>query len=258
MTVDVVADVGNSRVKWGLCQPAREGQGETQAVLEYVSLPADDFQAWSRQLERWQLPSAGTWVVCGVQPRRREALSAWLQERGFFVHLLTAPQQLPLCVRLERPEQVGIDRLLNAVAVNCRRQPGQPAIIVDAGSAVTVDYLDGEGAFCGGAIFPGLHLMARALHEHTALLPLVEVRRVLARPGTSTPEAMELGLLHAVTGGIASLRQAYLAGSGHGQAQLFLGGGDASLLAMALPLEAIVWPTMTLEGIRLAAASWPA
>ncbi len=244
MRVDVVADVGNSRIKWGLCRD--------QAISDHVSLPADDPDSWARQLERWQLGPGSAWVVGGVQPQRRDSLRDWLQERGFFVRLLHAPAQLPLQVELEHPEQVGIDRLLNAVAVNQRRQPDQAAIIVDAGSAVTVDYLDANGAFRGGAIFPGLRLMAQALHEHTALLPLVDVRRVFLGPGKSTQEALEVGLLHAVAGGIISLIQAYQAAA-DARAQVFLGGGDAELLAPALPLAAVVWPTMTLEGIRLAA-----
>ena len=82
---------------------------------------------------------------------------------------------MPLEVELEHPDKVGIDRLLNAVAANRRRQEHVAAILVDAGSAVTVDYLDGNGVFRGGAIFPGFRLMARALHDYTALLPIVDI-----------------------------------------------------------------------------------
>ena len=89
--------------------------------------------------------------------------------------------ELPLRVELEKPDHVGIDRLLDAVAVNSRRAPGVPAVIIDAGSAVTVDLVDGAGAFRGGAILPGLRLMAKSLHDYTALLPLIELPRTCLR-----------------------------------------------------------------------------
>src|SRR5205823_11315500 len=97
------------------------------------------------------------------------------------------PDQLPLSVALAEPAKVGIDRLLNAVAANTLRPRDMPVVIADIGSAVTVDWLDENGVFKGGAIFPGLRLMAKALNDYTALLPLVEIWRNLPPlPGTST------------------------------------------------------------------------
>src|SRR4051812_37005032 len=151
MKPDLVADVGNSRVKWGRCS--------ADAVLESASLPFDDPIAWQEQLDRWGIQASLRWVVTGVHPPRRERLADWLRQRGDQVWVLDSWQRLPLRVALEHPERVGIDRLFNAVAANQRRKPGRPAILIDAGSAVTVDWLDEHGAFCGGTIFPGLRLM---------------------------------------------------------------------------------------------------
>jgi len=198
-----VADVGNSRVKWGRC--------ESGGIAEVAVLPPDAPDAWQTQLAGWAVDSAATWIVSGVHPRRRDALVEWLKHTSADVQVLDSYQKLPLVVQVDEPGQVGIDRLLNAVAANRRRPPGFAAVMVDAGSAVTVDLVDTSGAFCGGAIFPGLRLMAQALHEHTALLPLVAVDRGVPPPGTSTAQAIRAGVFHAVLGGIQLVLTKYRA-----------------------------------------------
>ena len=245
MKPDVVVDVGNTRVKWGRC---RDG-----AVVESASLPPEDPPAWEQQRQAWDAGGPLTWVVSGVHPRRRDQVADWVRARGDTVRTLVWARELPLQVRLEHPDRVGIDRLLDAVAANSRRRPGIPAAIIDAGSAVTVDWLDADGAFAGGAILPGLRLMALALHEHTALLPLIEVATVPPVPGTSTPGAMAAGLFWAVAGGARALVE-QMAGQAGTRPDVFLTGGDGPLLHPALGPDAQLWPAMTLEGIRLSVA----
>ena len=245
MNADIVADVGNTRVKWGRCSGG--------AVVASASLPPDDPAAWREQLDRWGPAGPLTWAVAGVHPQRRQGLLDWLRQRGERAWALTDWRQLPLRVLLERPERVGIDRLLDAVAANRRRPAGVPAAVIDAGSAVTVDWLDEAGAFAGGAIFPGLRLMAQALHEHTALLPLIEVPKAAPPlPGTSTPAALAAGVYWAVAGGIRALLEQYAAGAGMAPA-VFLTGGDGPLLQPALGSHVVLWPHLTLEGLRLTA-----
>ncbi len=240
---DVVVDVGNTRIKWGLCQA-----GQVTAI---AGLPPDDAAAWEDQLQRWQLPLASRWVLTGVHPQRRDTLADWLRQRGEQVRVLVHARELPLRVDLEKPDYVGIDRLLDAVAVNQRRQPGVGAVIIDAGSAVTVDWLDETGAFRGGAIVPGFRLMAKALHDYTALLPLIHPpRREPPVPGPSTPAAMEAGIFWAVAGGIQGLIAAYRRCSPV-EPEIHLTGGDGEVLTAVLP-GARYWANMTLEGVLLA------
>ena len=78
-------------------------------------------------------------------------------------------------INLEQPNHAGIDRILNAVACNTIRPAGTPAVIVDTGTATTVDAISPDGAFEGGSILPGFELCARALHQYTALLPFVTI-----------------------------------------------------------------------------------
>jgi type III pantothenate kinase len=235
----IVVDVGNTRVKWGRCEGGR--------VAEVVALPLESVEAWQQQLERWPDALRGRWVVSGVRPDRRDVLLAWLRGAAAEVLVLDSYRQLPLLVRVDEPEKVGIDRLLNAVAANTRRPQGGAVVIVDAGSAVTVDLVDPTGVFRGGAIFPGMRLMARALHEHTALLPMVDVDGANPPPGTTTAEAIRVGIFYAVLGGITELQARYWEQYGCFQQTVYVTGGDGPMLCTAQAIGEL-WPEMTLEG----------
>jgi type III pantothenate kinase len=235
---DVVVDIGNTRIKWGRVCDGR--------LTDAASLDADDVSAWQRQATAWADPAC--WVLAGVQPQTRARLAQWLTSRGHRAHVLDSFRQLPICLKVEAPEKVGLDRLLDAVAVNTRRAAGHGAVIIDAGTAVTVDLLDASGVFRGGAIMPGLRLMAEALHRHTALLPLVVVAERVDPPGASTIPAIGAGVFHSVLGGIESLART-LRAQCDAPCEFYLGGGDARLLAPNVSFPAQVWQTMTLEGI---------
>jgi type III pantothenate kinase len=263
MKPDVVVDIGNTRIKWGLRDLAAPRIGPHVAL-------ADDPDAWRTQRGAWQaaglLPAHPLWVLSSVQPHRCARLARWLSEQGDRVEQLQFAAQLPLSVGLEKPDHVGIDRLLNAVAALRVLEPGRPAVLVDAGSAVTVDWLDPAHVFRGGAIFPGLRLMAEALHRYTALLPLVTVTvPVPEMPGPATIPAMQTGIFWAVVGGIdrAARRLCRLTET---EPKLFLTGGDASLLlaglisqpdAVLTSLEPALWIEQTLAGILASAEVLP-
>lgn len=255
MTPNLVVDVGNTRIKWGLC---------TSWVEAFAALPPDDPTAWSAQSEHWQLPRPASWIVSGVHPERMEALASWIRQRGDSVRFLRR-QDLRLALAVDQPDRVGLDRLLNAVAANGRREKEGDAVIVDVGSAITVDRLGRDGTFQGGAIFPGFRLMAQSLHDYTALLPLVSWPfSPPSWPATNTTMAIQSGLLHAVVGGIVDLI-CHTKGLSNGKSvvRVFLTGGDGPALQGAikerLPADVRmdVWPEMTLEGVRLSAEALP-
>jgi type III pantothenate kinase len=245
MTPDIVVDVGNTSIKWGRCADGK--------VVEVCSLPHGALNAWRGQAHDWGLPESAAWVVTGVHPGQRDAIANFANLRGGRVRVLDLAAELPLQVKLEKPDHVGVDRLLDAVAANSRRPAGVPAVVIDAGSAVTVDWVDADGAFCGGAIMPGLRLMALALHDYTALLPVIETPKgAPAVPGTGTPSAMEVGVFWSVAGGTAAILDAYRRHFDASPA-VFLTGGDSKALLDTLRQPVVHWPDMTLEGIRLAA-----
>ena len=176
---------------------------------------------------------------------------------------------LPLPTVLSEPGKTGLDRLLGAVAASVVRQPGQAALIIDAGTATTVDAVSAAGIFLGGAILPGLTMSARALHQQTASLPELDFSKfclgTLPAIGTNTTEALASGLLHGHAGAIRGLVQtmtAELEATAIEAPQsglpplLVLTGGSARLLAPAIP-EYLLLPELCLQGLAIAAALLP-
>ena len=100
--------------------------------------------------------------------------------------------KLGIEVQLEKPEEVGADRLVNAV--EAWRRYGCPLIVVDFGTATTFDVVGERGAYRGGVIAPGVNLSLDALHAAAAKLPRIRVRRPVKVIGTSTVSAMESGV----------------------------------------------------------------
>lgn len=100
--------------------------------------------------------------------------------------------ELGIGVLVDRPEQVGADRLANAVSAG-QRYSG-PLIVVDFGTATTFDVIDGGGNYVGGIIAPGANLSLRALHMAAAQLPRVAVTRPARVIGTDTVSAMQSGI----------------------------------------------------------------
>jgi type III pantothenate kinase len=247
MKVDVVVDIGNSRIKWGRCIGG--------AVGPVVSLPPDDAIAWDRQFAEWDLTDTQAWAIASVHPGRRERFLQWLAVHHRHVLVLTSHEQLPVRIQVDRADSVGMDRLLNTVAA-AARSAGQPALVVDAGTAVTVDVVDENGTFRGGPIFPGMRLMAKSLNDYTALLPFVEVGKIAPMVATSTITAIESGIFFAVAGAIDRHLQMLREVTGF-RPKIFLTGGDARILHEAVTPDAILWPEMTLEGLRLSAEAHP-
>ena len=168
---------------------------------------------------------------------------------------LLASGDLPLRVALERPDMVGVDRLLDAVAANCLRGAGRPAVVIDVGSAITVDLVSADGVFRGGAIAPGIGMSAQALHTFTDLLPLVDMSELVEPPpalGTSTVAAMQSGLYWGAVGMIRQLTQELTAGMAR-PPHVFLTGGAGPAVAELLGPETQYIPHLTLAGIALVA-----
>jgi type III pantothenate kinase len=101
-------------------------------------------------------------------------------------------------VDVEAPEEVGADRLVNAVAIKYEYQ--SPAIVIDFGTATTFDVINEEDAYVGGSIAPGINLSLNALHQAAAMLPRVSVRRTDKVVGKKTVQAMQSGVFWGYVG----------------------------------------------------------
>ena len=197
------------------------------------------------------------WHIGSVNRPAASRLIDWLRDhRPDDEIMLLTSGDLPLAVKLPRPDMVGVDRLLDALAANRLRTPGRPAVVVDVGSAITVDLVDADGAFLGGAILPGIAMSARALHEFTDLLPQIDMAELAEPPpalGTATVAAMRSGLFW---GAVGAVRQLVEQLTGNRDAEVFLTGGAGPVVAQLMGTAARYVPHLTLAGIALADVQW--
>ena len=148
-------------------------------------------------------------------------------------------------------DTVGQDRLL--CAIGAFDVVKQACVVVDMGTAITVDFVDGEGVFHGGAILPGVSMMLSSLHKETAHLPELTYKKLDPKssdPGKQTDDAMILGVTAAASGAIRFLAERY-AQFYEGYPQIIATGGDMGLLEDDELIEAFV-PDLQLHGIRVA------
>lgn len=162
--------------------------------------------------------------------------------------------EIPIARALAPDATPGQDRLLNALGAFDAL--AQACVVVDAGTALTVDFVDGEGVFQGGAIAPGAGLMLRALHAHTAALPDVPLARPdLTQPfGKNTIESIRNGVFFTLRGAVRALVERY-AEAYEAYPPVIATGGDAALLFDGDELIDRVIPDLTLRGIE---AAWRA
>ncbi|HUY92510.1 MAG TPA: type III pantothenate kinase [Pirellulales bacterium] len=255
----VAVDIGNSRIKLGLfASPPDAAAAGLPAPSQTLALEPEperfhEIAAW---LGPAMPPHTVTWWIGSVQRNVTVRLVDWLRQADVSQMMLLSASDLPLAVRLPRPDMVGVDRLLGAVAANRLRTDGQGAIVVDLGTAITVDLVSSNGEFLGGAILPGIGISARALNQFTDLLPLVKMHELAEPPpalGSNTIEAMCSGLYWGAVGGVKQLIE-LLGGSITGEPAIFLTGGAAPAVAGLLSQSARYEPHLTLAGIALAAA----
>lgn len=256
----VVVDVGHSRLKWAVLDciplPSPQHPPPLQPRLP-VPVQGHTLANWSARLldELAAPPDQVRVAVSGSNRSAQAQLLTQLQAAGIRTQHIHTHTAIPLPVAVDVPERVGLDRLLNALAARARVAAGTAAIIVDAGTAVTVDLLDASGAFAGGTIAPGLMLLPRALHDHTTTLPLLsELPLAPSVPGRNTVSAMQAGVVWMFVGGVRELVER-LAGVCAHVSTILVTGGDGPRLG-GWPLPTVACPTLTLEGIALAAAEF--
>ena len=158
-------------------------------------------------------------------------------------------------IRVDNPDEVGADRLLNALAGH--RRFGGPLIVVDFGTATTFDVVDQNGAYLGGAICPGINLSIEALHQAAARLPRIGIGRPQSVIGRSTVPAMQSGVYWGYIGLIEGLVTRIKAEFG-APMKVIATGGLAPLFAEGTLMIEQIEPDLTLDGLRMLAERNPA
>jgi type III pantothenate kinase len=232
----LTVDAGNTRIKWGV-----RGDGAWVATGAIPSGAADALAAALRtdwRFERALVANvAGASVQAGIAHTARA-----LHCEAEFVEACEA--QCGVRSSYDVPAQLGPDRWV--ALIGARRLVQGACLVVNAGTALTVDALTDEGVFLGGLIVPGIELMRRALDSHTAGLRMQpgEIRYFPANTG----DAIMSGAAHAAAGAIERMA-GFMQESGQTEVCVVLSGGAAPLLRPLLALDVMPVEHLVLEGL---------
>ena len=247
----VAVDIGNSFIKAAVLP-----NGLTP--LDFHDVPVTTFKTEDIGNAQWlDLLGSGSvetqWFLASVNQSSLDCVVRWLdsqtrpRKRTILNH-----QHIPLDLSAVDEEQVGIDRLLSTLGARGARENLFPMIVVDIGTAVTIDAVTTEGAFLGGVIMPGIYLSSIALADYTDRLPLVEVniadlQGLPKAIGTCTQDAIKGGLVWGLIGAIEAVvkQQQKMLGPG---AHLIVDGADSDLVSN-LPFDVSTMDHLCLRGI---------
>lgn len=232
----LLIDWGNSRIKW-----ARASGGRLSGASQAASL-AELGAAW-RALQ----PPDEVLVSSVVGSADNAALTSLCRELWGLAPYFARTQADAHGVRIAyaEPEKLGVDRWLAMIAA--RRISSGPSLVVDCGTAVTLDALDADGVHQGGLIAPGLHMMWDALFSQTHIPP-EPPSGFSGELGKDTPECASAGALSAVCG-LIERTHARLADRWGAQFRLILTGGDAARLTQQLSCPLDIRPLLVLDGL---------
>ncbi len=242
-----VVDIGNSRVKWATVEAG--ALGDTGAV-EY----GDETLAAALDAAFGGLGAPSAIAYCSVGATATgEVLERWAGQRFGVeaVRVRTAAAGFGVRCAYPRPETLGADRW--AALVACRHKRKGAAVVVDCGTAITLDALSTEGEHLGGVIVPGVTLMRHALTTRTDQIPAQESssREVLAK---STADGVAAGTLYAAAAAVDRLAGEMGAFLPSGSARI-LTGGATELLRPLMITEFKLEPTLVLYGLAVIAGA---
>lgn len=247
-------DVGNTNIVLGVF----EGQTLVQSwrlqtlrerTSDELGLLVDGLFAHSR-IERVQIRGV---ILGSVVPPLTGTLCTMVQRYFGLTALIVEPGvNAGMPILYDNPAEVGADRIVNAVAAYQKFGMGgeRPLIVVDFGTATTLDAITAKGEYLGGAICPGVQISADALFQRAARLPRIDVRKPSGVVGRTTVGAMESGLFYGYVGMVEGLVRRMSEELG-GNAICIATGGLAEVIAPETPLIEHVDPDLTLHGLRI-------
>ena len=247
----MAVDVGNTQTVLGLFE-GDELRGQWRLATE-SHRTADELTvvfAGLLSLRGLRLDDVDALIVSSVVPalaRSYRDIAAKNIRVPFYP--VTTEMETGLKNRYDDPAAVGADRIVNAVAVG--KHYGFPAIIVDVGTATTVETVDGEGNYLGGAILTGLYVSLEALIARTAKLPSVDLEveppRVIA---TNTPDSIRSGFVYGYAGAIDALVRRSREELGEDGVRVIATGGPATAIVRHCREIEEYDPDLTLKGLH--------
>ncbi|MHA1152810.1 MAG: type III pantothenate kinase [Alphaproteobacteria bacterium] len=244
-------DSGNTNIVFAVYGEDRHLRGSWRASTE-AKRTADEYAVWLTQLmalEGLTPDDVDGAIIASVVPPTMHALTT-LCRRYFKVTPLVIGEpgtDTGIEVRIARPDQVGADRLVNAIAAFAEH--GGPLIVIDFGTATTFDVIGSDGAYEGGVIAPGINLSLEALDRAAAKLPRIAIKEPPQQViGQATIPAMESGAYWGYVGLIEGL-VTRIKGEYGQPMKVVATGGLASLFSRATDSIDEVDPDLTLRGL---------
>lgn len=209
----LVVDVGNTRAKIGVFEA---GSAESPQPRAISAIELNEVSHFVKAVFDWingpDITEPQHVVLAGSNPPYLESLLADPSWGDMTPMVIRHADEIPIHADVDVPEKTGVDRLLTALATIRLFAPDRAAIIVDSGTATTIDLVTSDGVFRGGSILPGLRLSAHALHDYTARLPMINPDQFktstndsLPLPGRNTVAAMNAGLFWGQLGAIREI-----------------------------------------------------
>lgn len=193
-------------------------------------------------------------AICSVVPAAlyslRGAAEKYFRCEPF---ILQAGVKTGLKIKYRNPLEVGADRIANAIAA-VHLHPGRDLLVVDLGTATTIEVITAAGDYLGGAILPGVGVSAETLASHTAKLPRVEITRPEAALGRSSVESIQSGLFHGHVGAVRHLISLVSIEVFNGRRPHVIGTGGFARMFLAENLFDEILPELVLNGLKLAEA----
>ncbi len=233
--MNLVIDIGNTQIKVAVFQ---------QTILIFKDQFRSD-EVISRVLsvtEQYDIKKA---IISHVTSLDRAVIA----ELEKLVNLIELDHQtkLPFTNKYLTPKTLGVDRL--ALIAGAKGQfPDKNVLVIDAGSCITLDFLDQEGVYYGGDISPGIEMRYKAVNHYTVNLPLLKRTEVLPELGNSTENAIHRGILNGVIQEIEGVISQYR--TKYQKLTVVLTGGDTIFLAKNLKSSIFAIPNFLLEGLN--------
>ena len=231
----LIIDLGNSRAKVAVYMC------DDLTVVHSIEDPTPEK---IYQLGLHKLPIA-TGIICSVA-ENPALYTALFPDLNWIILDYETP--LPVINKYKTPETLGRDRLA-AVAGAYNLYPGQNLLVIDAGTAVTYDFINHKGEYSGGSISPGLSMRFRALHTFTSRLPLLQTEEISYLTGCTTYESILSGVINGLRTEIDGIidQYSFLWPS----IQVILTGGDAKYFEKILKNTIFASPNLVLTGLKL-------
>ncbi|MFO7838787.1 MAG: type III pantothenate kinase [Desulfosalsimonadaceae bacterium] len=246
----LVIDVGNTQIVIGVFdgkQLIRDWRLHTNSAVT-----ADELHLTISQLlaqETIESRMIGRAVISCVVPPLINALASYCRRYLNLQPLWVTPGTVDIVILYDKPDEVGADRLVNAVAAYHKYRTS--LIVIDFGTATTFDIISGKGEYIGGAISPGIGISAEALFSRASKLPRVEFQAPPKVIGTNTSESMRSGLMY----GYAELVDGMVSRIRHQMApacpRVIATGGMAPVIGNLSQTIEAVEAALTLEGLRI-------